>query len=249
MPDVVLLYERSCPNVRDARANLLRAFSAANVPPSWREVDLESPETPDHWRALGSPTVLVDGADVGGGAPAEGANCRLYAVDGKLARAPSVDRIAARLRGEVRDKRSAPMSASRSGLRAALAAAPGVGIALLPKLACPACWPAYAAALSALGLGFLMKARFLLPITIALLVLATFAIAFRARARRGYAPAIVAAAAAVALVVAKFVFESDPLTYAATAVFAAAAIWNAWPSRKVAAACPACVSESSIKSA
>ena len=33
--------------------------------------------------------------------PAEGATCRLYEEDGRLARAPSVDRIVARLRGAV----------------------------------------------------------------------------------------------------------------------------------------------------
>ena len=41
MADVVLLYERACPNAAKARANLLRAFTAANQPASWREVDIE----------------------------------------------------------------------------------------------------------------------------------------------------------------------------------------------------------------
>jgi hypothetical protein len=246
MPDVVLLYERSCPNVRAARASLMRAFSAAKLPAQWREVDVDAPDTPAEWRAFGSPTVLVDGMDVGDGTRAEGAACRLYDDRGRLVRAPAVDRIAASLRAYF--VRVAPPSkpARRSGLRTALAALPGVGIALLPKLACPACWPAYAAVLSALGLGFLMHSRYLLPITIALLALATFAIGFRARARRGYAPAIIAAVAAVAIVLAKFVLDSDSLTYGATAIFASAAIWNAWPVRK-AAACPACVSESTTQ--
>jgi hypothetical protein len=34
-----------------------------------------------------------------------------------------------------------------------LVAAPGVGLSLLPKLACPACWPAYTGLLSSIGLG------------------------------------------------------------------------------------------------
>jgi hypothetical protein len=248
IPDVVLLYERSCPNVRAARANLMHAFSAAKLPAEWREVDIDAPDTPAEWRAFGSPTILVDAADVGGSAPAAGATCRLYDDGGKLVRAPAVDRIVARLRAEPEDGGAPSKPTRRSGLRAAIAAVPGVGIALLPKLACPACWPAYAAVLSALGLGFLMESRYLLPITITPLALATFAIGFRARARRGYAPAIVAAVAAVALVVAKFVLDSDPLTYATTAVFASAAIWNAWPVRRD-AACPACVSESSTQTA
>ena len=151
MPDVVLLHEGSCPNVHQARSNLLRAFSTAKVPASWREVDVDAEDTPEGWRAFGSPTILVDGRDVGGGASAEGATCRLYEEDGRLARAPSVDRIVARLRGA---EQPPAMPTDASAKKSAIAAAPGVAIALLPKVFCPACWPAYAAALSALGLGF-----------------------------------------------------------------------------------------------
>ena len=99
MPDVVLLYDRSCPNIGEARATLLRAFSLAEMPPSWKEVDLAAQETPIEWAAFGSPTILVDGIDVDCAARAEGATCRLYAGGGCVTHAPSADRIAARLRG------------------------------------------------------------------------------------------------------------------------------------------------------
>ncbi len=33
-----------------------------------------------------------------------------------------------------------------------LLALPGVGVSILPKLACPLCWPAYAGLLSSIGL-------------------------------------------------------------------------------------------------
>ena len=56
---------------------------------------------------------------------------------------------------------------------------PGVGVSILPKLACPACWPAYAALLSSIGLGFLISTVSLLPMTVVLLSLALGAIAFR----------------------------------------------------------------------
>jgi hypothetical protein len=97
MHDVVLLFERSCPNVGDARRNLHRAFSVAGLEASWRELDIDAPETPEEWRAFGSPTVLVDGVDVGGGAPGDVATCRVYDAHGSLVRAPSVDRIVAHL--------------------------------------------------------------------------------------------------------------------------------------------------------
>jgi hypothetical protein len=98
MRDVVLLYEASCPNVNEARTNLQRAFSLANVRAEWREVDVNAADTPQDWRALGSPTILIDGEDVGGGVKTAGATCRLYEEEGRLVRAPSVERIAARLR-------------------------------------------------------------------------------------------------------------------------------------------------------
>ena len=94
MADVVLLYQLSCPNVPAARANLMRAFSKAGVPASWRELDLDGSETPGDWRGFGSPTILVDGDAVGGGEPQGGATCRLYDDGGRAVGAPSVETIA-----------------------------------------------------------------------------------------------------------------------------------------------------------
>lgn len=48
-----------------------------------------------------------------------------------------------------------------------LLALPGVGVSILPKLACPTCWPAYAGLLSSVGLGFLISAEYLLLLTVA----------------------------------------------------------------------------------
>src|SRR5262245_11422434 len=64
--------------------------------------------------------------------------------------------------------------------------APGVGVALLPKLVCPLCWPAYAGLLSSLGLGFLVSTVYLLPLTAAFLALAVGSLAFRASRRHGF---------------------------------------------------------------
>ena len=57
-----------------------------------------------------------------------------------------------------------------------LAVLPGIGVSLLPKLACPLCWRAYAGLLSALGLGFLISAKYLLPLTVALLAIAVLSL-------------------------------------------------------------------------
>jgi len=48
--------------------------------------------------------------------------------------------------------------------RQSLLALPSVGVSILPKLACPACWPAYAGLLTSTGLGFLISAVYLLPL-------------------------------------------------------------------------------------
>ncbi|MBI5517401.1 MAG: hypothetical protein HY909_26765 [Deltaproteobacteria bacterium] len=231
MTDVVLLYDRDCPNVPAARAALLRAFSEASVPARWRELDRGAPGISAAWRALGSPAVLVDGEDVAGAPSEGGACCRVYATSKGLSGAPSVEAIAARLRPAV----AAPAS---RGLGSTFAL-PGVLLALLPKGLCPACWPAYAAALSALGLGFLMQTRYLLPLTALALVVATSALAFRARLRRGYGPAALGAAAGAALLLGKYALGASWVADPAMVVFGAAAVWNAWPRRR--AVCGACV--------
>jgi hypothetical protein len=114
---------------------------------------------------------------------------------------------------------------------------PGVGVSLLPKLACPFCWPAYAGLLSSVGLGFLISARYLLPITAAFLVVAVGALAFRANRRHGYRPFFLGLFAALGVLAGKFWWESNPVMYASVGVLVMASVWNAWPHR---AAVPDC---------
>lgn len=118
-----------------------------------------------------------------------------------------------------------------------LATIPGVGLSLLPKLACPFCWPAYAGLLSSVGLGFLISARYLLPVTAAFLVVAIGALAFRADRRRGYGPFLLGLFAAVGVLVGKFWWESNPVMYAAVLVLVVASVWNAWPHRAAVSDC------------
>jgi len=185
MSDIVLLYDRDCPNARAARENLLRAFVEAGASPRWVEVDRAAEDTPARWRGYGSPTILIDGADaLGAEASGAGASCRLYRDGEAVVGVPSVSALASAI--ATAETRTAPPSGTAWGRL--LTAAPGVGAALLPKVACPACWPAYAGLLSALGLGFLMETRYLLPLTIGFLALALGAIGWRARSRRGFGP-------------------------------------------------------------
>ena len=114
---------------------------------------------------------------------------------------------------------------------------PGVGVSLLPKLACPFCWPAYAGLLSSVGLGFLISAKYLLPITATVLVLAVGALAFQARRRHGYGPFLFGALAAAGVLVSKFWWESNPAMYAAVGLLVGASMWNAWPLRALVSDC------------
>ena len=120
---------------------------------------------------------------------------------------------------------------------------PAIGVSILPKLACPACWPAYAALLSSIGLGFLISTVYLLPMTVVLLSLALAALAFRAKQRRGYGPFLLGFVAAAAVLLGKFVWESKPTMYSAFGLLVIASLWNAWPRKTttpIATMCPNC---------
>src|SRR5712672_637823 len=96
-----------------------------------------------------------------------------------------------------------------------LLALPGIGVSILPKLACPACWPAYAGLLSSVGLGFLISAAYLFPLTIGFLVLALTALAFRGKERHGFGPLFIGVIGAVGVLVGKFAWSSNAITYGA----------------------------------
>ena len=120
---------------------------------------------------------------------------------------------------------------------------PGIGVALLPKLGCPLCWPAYAAVLSSVGLGFLISTKYLLPITMGFLMLSVAVLAFRANQRRGYGPLGLGLVGSAAALIGKFYLNSNSVMYAGITVLVAAAIWNAWPRRMV-ESCPCKVQDS-----
>lgn len=243
MPTVDFIYDADCPNVAAARANLMRALSEAGVSPRWREHRIGDPDVPEAVRGFGSPTVLVNGRDVAGSSPGSEVCCRIYGG----ARAPSVETITRALAEGLSaddaestvEGHPAAAGRARSGWKASATVLPGLGVALLPKLSCPLCWPAYAGILGATGLTFLMKDAWLLPITALLLLAAFAALAWRARSRRGYGPALAGLGASALILLGKFALESEPVTYAGAAALVAASVWNAWP-RPRRAGCPAC---------
>jgi hypothetical protein len=123
-----------------------------------------------------------------------------------------------------------------------LAVLPGVGVSLLPKLMCPMCWPAYAGLVSALGLGFLISTRYLLPLTVAFLAITAAALGFRASRRHGYGPLWLGLVAAAVILIGKFYFDAAQAAYTGVGLLIAASVWNSWPRRAGAnPVSPACV--------
>ena len=97
---VELIYDADCPNVADARSQLIKAFGQMGIAARWREWERAALDTPDYARAFGSPTILVDGKDIAGVVPdADTRACRVYGDEhGKLGGTPSVATICAALR-------------------------------------------------------------------------------------------------------------------------------------------------------
>ena len=114
---------------------------------------------------------------------------------------------------------------SRSGLLTI----PGIGFALLPKLACPMCWPLYAGILSSLGLGFLIGTAYLVPLTIGFLAAALVVLGFRAKRRRGFGPLAIGIVGSAVIFFGKFRADSSVVAYGGVIVLLTASIWNIWP--------------------
>jgi len=236
---VELVYARDCPNVSEARAQLLRAFVEAQIQPRWQEWPADDTHSPAHVRGYGSPTILVDGSDVVRTEQGDAVCCRLYPhSDGSMRGVPSVQAIASAL--EASGEPTTINSPVGGRWKLNIAMLPGVGAAFLPKAACPACWPAYTGFLSAIGLGFLANTTYLLPLSAVFLAFAVGALAFRARRRRGYGPSALGVGAAAVVLVGKFSFESDPAMYAGLVLLVAASFWNSWPRKRPVAGCPSC---------
>lgn len=246
---VELIWQRDCPNVVMARQNLMKAFSLIGVPAQWREWCLDEADCPEHARAFGSPSILVDGVDVAGLPAGDGNSCRLYrAEDAAFVGAPPLDVIASMM---LRSPTAPAPPPDRSGFswKRLGAAAPALGVALLPKIACPACWPAYAGILSSIGVSFLIDTRYLFALTAGFLAIALLFLGFRASRRRGYGPLALGLLASALLLIGKFYFESDPAMFSGVGLLMGASFWNSWP-RKLAAlpGCSACEPTTPVRS-
>ena len=136
---IELIYEKTCPNIEAARLQLLRAFATAGITPHWQEWEVSTPEAPAHVHGYGSPTILVNGQDVSGDmTKGDDYCCRVYSHGENDKGVPAVADIVYALKSA--QQTPATMThASRWRLNGTVW--PAVGVAFLPKLACPAWVP------------------------------------------------------------------------------------------------------------
>jgi hypothetical protein len=76
---IEFIYERSCPNVADARMQLRLALEQTGLPARWEEWEHSDPNSPAYARRYGSPSILVDGRDIAGEPGSDAPSCRIYA--------------------------------------------------------------------------------------------------------------------------------------------------------------------------
>jgi len=235
---VELIYDADCPNVPDTRSQLIKAFAQTGISARWREWECGAPDTPEYARAYGSPTILVDGKDIAGVVPdADTRACRVYGDGrGKLGGAPSVGEICAALRDSALGKQTPVISRWRT----MAVSFPAIGTALLPKLTCPLCFPAYAAILSAVGIEFVNYTPYLLPLTAIFLTVSIAVLALQARRTRNIVPLILGIAASLIVLFAKFALDSDWLTTGGIIVLVIAFFLRNRTKLAAIASCPAC---------
>ena len=117
---------------------------------------------------------------------------------------------------------------------------PGVVVSLLPSLACALCWPAYAALISSLGLGFLASSAYLLPLTGALLAVAVVGLGLQIKSK-GYGPFIIGLVSVATILPGKFLIGSNVMTYTGVALLVIASAWCLAPRRSAdSASCSTC---------
>jgi len=226
---VELIYELTCPNVRDARDVLRKALKQAKLAPIWKEWEVNHPDTPNHLRKYGSPTILVNDLDVAGEFTTDNsACCRIYHDSHAVNRGvPSVNSVVEMLLKMQQKKDKADPNKYRMNV----AVIPSIGSALLPKLACPTCWPAYAGLLSSMGLGFFDYTPYLIPMTLIFIVIALLSMAYKANNRRGYPPLFLGFAASATIIFGKFYLDSDSTMYGGIVLLVIASLWNTWPKK------------------
>ena len=91
-PRVSFLSFDGCPLAPRALDNLLAAICLldSEIPVDFENIDLLSDSTPNEVKRWGSPTILINGADLAGHSKGDACGCRIYKSDGGV---PTMDEI------------------------------------------------------------------------------------------------------------------------------------------------------------
>lgn len=116
-----------------------------------------------------------------------------------------------------------------------LALLPAALLAILPHLTCPACWPAYAALLSSVGLGLLALDRILTPLLVGALAVGLASVAWSTRSHRQWGPFWATLVGSVGVAAGRLLWTVPALVYGGAAVLIGASLWNLWLKRPRAA--------------
>lgn len=237
--NVELIYDADCPNVAATRSVLIKAFAKTGASARWREWERSAPDTPNYARNFGSPTVLVDGQDVVTDHPQDAASCRIYSDPaGQIIRTPPLESICAAI---LKGKATQSPAPGRGRWHMIAASFPAIGVALLPKLTCPLCLPAYGALLSAMGLGFVDYTPYLLPFTAVFLAIALGTLAVHTYRSGRWLSLWVGLVAAAVIAFGKFYADNETLTIAGVSLLVGAVIMTMRKRTQSAPACSACV--------
>lgn len=95
--EIEVLFVPDCPNLERVRRRLRDALDRAHIDAAVRETEVATPGGAARLGMKGSPTILIDGHDPFAAPGGPSLSCRLYAVEGTLDGAPSVDQLVAAL--------------------------------------------------------------------------------------------------------------------------------------------------------
>ncbi len=206
-----LLYFEGCPNVDKARNNIKEVLSKLRLPLKWNEIDINGKNISSDLKGFPSPSVLINGVDVKTG---------LTTLSGtsscQITGAPSRDEIL----------KAFPKEPSKKGMLAFFIAIPATVIAIFPSVFCPACYPAIAALLSALGLSFFASEAVIQPLTIIFLLLALLGLFYESTKIKKYGSLIMGSLGAVGIYAGHYWFPSLIVTYVSVGLLIGASIWN-----------------------
>jgi hypothetical protein len=95
MSKIELIYHTGCPNLDLARDVLGTALDELQMSRDWIEWNSDDDSAPDYAKRFASPTILIDGKDVGNAGSSDfNKSCRVYNLgDGKMAGVPTVEMI------------------------------------------------------------------------------------------------------------------------------------------------------------